>query len=84
MWSIPKNEIPQDQIKREHLRVLEEAVKNSTEFDVRTKEVYVALDYLQSKSLKTWGITVYREALELHSPSALAEGLRIIKQHLGV
>lgn len=64
------------------MRVLDEAVKDCMHYDIRTKAVYEALDYLQSKSTSTWGITLFRQGLENWSPEALNEGLRLIRKHL--
>lgn len=63
--------------------MLQKAVHDAAEFDPRTNEVYVALDYLQAKSLHRWGFTVFREGLERNTPGALAQGLGLILKHLG-
>lgn len=82
MWSSPEKPISEENITAEHMRVLEEAAKDCMHYDIRTSEVYAALDYLQSKSLHRWGFTVFKQGLEQWNPSALHEGLRLIKQHL--
>ncbi len=64
------------------MRVLEEAVNDCLHYDIRTAAVYNALDYLQAKSNRSWGFTVFRQGLEQWNPSALDKGLGLIKQHL--
>lgn len=76
--------IPESSTKTEHLRILWKAVQDAEEFDPRTSEVYAALDYLQAKSLHTWGFTVFKEGLEKNTPGALRQGLKLIHQHLGI
>jgi len=83
MWSASKIDIPEFYVKQVHLRVLDEAVKNASEFDVRSAAVYEALDYLQKNSLHTWGFTVFREALEQNCHATLQKGLELIRKHLG-
>jgi hypothetical protein len=83
MWHAPNNKIPESDIKKAHLEVLEEAVKDSEKYDIRTGAVYTALDYLEAKSIRTWGFVLFREALEVWNPSALHEGLKLIKKYLG-
>lgn len=84
MWNASANTISKGQIEREHLRILEEAVKDCTDYDVRSAAVYAALDFLQKETDRTWGFTVFRQALEQWNPTALQEGLKLIKQHLGI
>jgi hypothetical protein len=84
MWSCPKNKVPEGDISREHLNVLGKAVQDSGEFDPRRREVYAALEYLESKSLNRWGFTVFKEGLEKNTPGALRHGLQLIHQHLGI
>ncbi|MEM9297182.1 MAG: hypothetical protein AAGA64_02235 [Bacteroidota bacterium] len=85
MWNASKNSIPEYQIRDEHLKALENAVADCYEdFDVRSTSVYEALDYLESNSTASWGFTIFREGLEDWNPKALHQGLRLIKQHLGV
>ena len=83
MWNAPKNEIPTTDICSEHMRILEDAVLDADEFDVRTPEVYEALDYLQKLSNRTWGFTLYREGLERPDLNMMREGFMFIQQHLG-
>jgi hypothetical protein len=64
MWNSPKHKIPESHVKQEHLNALWRAVQDAGEFDPHTPEVYAALDYLQKRSNRTWGFTVFREALQ--------------------
>tara|TARA_B100000780_G_C21114437_1_gene450721 strand:- start:1462 stop:1722 length:261 start_codon:yes stop_codon:yes gene_type:complete len=84
MWNCPQKPISQADIDAEHMKALEEAVINcEQDFDVRSKQVYIALDYFQARSLHSWGFSLFRQGLEDWSPAALHEGLKLIKQHLG-
>ena len=83
MWNAVNNKVSRGQILAEHMRVLEEAVKDCELYDIRTPSVYEALDCLQALSNRTWGFTVFRQGLEQWNPSALQEGIKLIKQHLG-
>jgi hypothetical protein len=83
MWHAPANKISQGHIQATHLKVLEEAVRDCDKYDIRTGAVYTALDYLEAKSIRTWGFVVFREALEVWNPSALQEGLKLIKKNFG-
>jgi len=84
MWNSTQNKVSEGEIAREHMRVLEEAVQDCLHYDIRTSEVYEALDYLQNKSIRSWGFTLFRQGLEIWSPTALKDGLKLIKQHLNV
>ncbi len=84
MWNTTKKGIPPSDIEREHLRILEDAVRDCMEdYDVRSAAVYQALDFLQKKSARSWGFTLFREGLENWNPTALQQGFRLICQHLG-
>lgn len=84
MWSSPEKQIPRQDVRAEHLRVLENAIEQAEEFDPRTSEVYQALEYLQTSSNSTWGFTVYHEGLESGNFQAMRLGLNLIRQHLGI
>ncbi len=83
MWKSPDNPVPQSGICEEHLRILEEAVREAGDYDVRSAAVYEALDYLQERSARSWGFTLFREGLECWDVPAMYKGLALIKQHLG-
>lgn len=82
MWNASKNNIPESNIRDEHMRALEEAVNDCMHYDIRSNAVYEALDYLQNDCTRTWGFTLFRQGLENWSPKALHEGLGLIKKHL--
>ena len=66
-----------------HLRALEEAVSQGNDHELRHSKVIDALNYLQNKSNRNWGFTLFRQGLEIRSNAALHDGLRLIKQHMG-
>ena len=74
MWHAPKNTTSEGHIWQEHLNVLWKAVADAGEFDPRTSEVYATLDYLQKRSTRTWGFTVFKEGLEKNAPDAMRRG----------
>lgn len=47
MWNAPAHTIPEEQIFREHMRVLENAIRDSEEFPVAGPAVLGALAYLR-------------------------------------
>lgn len=84
MWSTTKKDIPQKQIEAEYMRIIEAAVQDCMEdYDIRTAELYEALEYFEAKSMHSWGFTVFKQGLEDWNPVALVEGLKLIKTHLG-
>jgi hypothetical protein len=84
MWSISPQNIPDRDIRADHLRTLERAVEESAEFDVRRPEVYAALEYLERRSSRRLGFTVFRQALAAGRRPDLIRGLTLIKAHLGI
>ena len=84
MWSTTKKDIPKKQIEAEYMRIIEAAVQDCMEdYDIRTAELYEALEYFEAKSMHSWGFTVFKQGLEDWNPVALVEGLKLIKTHLG-
>lgn len=84
MWSTTKKDIPKKQIEAEYMRTIEAAVQDCMEdYDIRTAELYEALEYFEAKSMRSWGFTVFKQGLEDWNPVALVEGLKLIKTHLG-
>ena len=84
MWNITKKDIPKKQIEAEYMRIIEAAVQDCMEdYDIRTAELYEALEYFEAKSMHSWGFTVFKQGLEDWNPVALVEGLKLIKTHLG-
>jgi len=84
MWNSPDKHISQSDIRTEYLRVLKTAVMDAQDFDVRSARVYNALDYLQERSSRSWGFTLFREGLECWDIPAMQKGLALIHQHLGL
>ena len=66
---------------------LEKAIEDCIEYDVRSTEVYAALDLLQKSCPNKWGFTLFREGLEQFDwnirAQYLREGLFYIKKHTG-
>ena len=84
MWSTTKKDIPKKQIEAEYMRIIEAAVQDCMEdYDIRTAELYEAIEYFEVKSMHSWGFTVFKQGLEDWNPVALVEGLKLIKTHLG-
>jgi uncharacterized Fe-S cluster-containing protein len=57
MWNAPPNTVPEFQIRREHLRVLKDAVHSEAP---DTPEVREALAYLEARAVRTGGFRSYR------------------------
>ncbi|HAK98465.1 MAG TPA: hypothetical protein DCP14_03865 [Rhodobiaceae bacterium] len=87
MWNAVKNEVPRRHLRQEAFNTLEKAVCECIEFDVRSNEVYAALDFLQKSCPNKWGFTLFREGLEQFDwnirAQYLREGLSYIKKHTG-
>lgn len=60
MWNAPPKTIPEFQIRREHLRVLKDAVHSDAP---DTPEVREALVYLEARAVRTGGFRSYRRWL---------------------
>ena len=88
MWNAVKNEVPRHHLKQHSLAVLKQAVYGCIEFDVRSSDLYEALDFLQEGCPNKWGFALFREGLELRDWNMRAEyltnGLKYIKRHLGI
>lgn len=86
MWNAVRNDVSRHYSKKHSLDVLEQAVSECIEFDVRSSELYEALDFLQKSCPNTWGLTLFREGLELRDWNMRAEyltnGLKYIRKHL--
>lgn len=83
MYSSAEVNVSSTNIYAEHLRILEEAVQEAAEFDVRSAEVYQALEYLQARSQRRWGFTAYLEGLERGDHYMMKMGFEQIRHHLG-
>ena len=87
MWNAVKNEVPREHLRQEAFKTLQKAVCECIEYDVRSAEVYEALDLLQKSYPNKWGFTLFREALEQFDwnirAQYLREGLSYIKKHTG-
>lgn len=79
-------EKPRD-TRNQDLEILEKAIYEAFDQDVRSDEVYSALNRLQKHSNRLGGFRAYREALEepdpFQRPQKLKEAYLLIKQHLG-
>lgn len=60
MWNAPPNTIPESQIRREHLRVLKDAIGSEAP---NTPEVFEALAYLEAVAIRFGGFRSYRRWL---------------------
>jgi len=63
MRNAVKNEVPRHHLKQHSLAILKQAVSECIEFDVRSSELYEALDFLQKSCPNKWGFTLFREGL---------------------
>ena len=72
MWNAVKNDLPREHLRQEAFNTLEKAVSECIEYDVRSTEVYAALDFLQKSCPNKWGFTLFREGLEQYSRAILA------------
>lgn len=84
MWSSSKNDISFTEIRNHHLSVLFEAVKNASDSDIRTNDVYEALEFLQKECAKTWGFALFRQGLENFDERLLQQGLKLINQQFKI
>ncbi len=86
MWNAPGTDIPTAQIIAEHIRVLETALVSASDEndDPRNSELYAALEYLESKTLRTGGFRLFRSGLDRGSLADMKSGLILIKKHLGL
>lgn len=83
MWSCPDKPIPELDILREHVRVLQEAVDDSDMYDIRNTAVYEALNYIErTRPWTKWRITQFRQALENWSPGQLEFCINNLKKSL--
>lgn len=85
MWNAVKNETPRSQIRDAHIKALQDALDRAAEGDdPRRPEVTQALLWLQESSNRGLGFTLFRQGIEGGNELAMRDGLRKIKQHLGV
>ena len=82
MWNATKHEISPQDILEEHLRVLERAVEDASEFDVRSK-ARKSLEYLSVKVDRQGGINLMHAGLRERDVEKLRMGLVLLKKHLG-
>lgn len=86
MWNAVVRQKSRDILQKEAIETLEYAVQNCIEHDVRSGDVYDALDLLQSYTPNRWGFTLFREGLEQFDwnirAQYLSEALVFIKKHI--
>lgn len=83
MWNTSANQPSRSCLISEALKVLENVVHEIEEFDMRRSEVFNALAYLESHSIRGLGFQLYREGLSKGDLSCIQNGLQLIKKHLG-
>lgn len=83
MWNAPKNTIPEADFAREHMRVLEEAVRSAEEFPVVGKEVLAALNYFAARTIRQGSINLLMLGMKQGRIDHMIEGLALLKKHLG-
>jgi hypothetical protein len=81
MWNCPDKPIPEFQIRRSHLQVLEDAFLMEAP---DTAEVRAALTYLERRSLRRGGFTLYRSWLCQGGEQRFHKAMAAIKKHLGM
>jgi len=84
MWSKAKEVIasPKD-VEREHIRILERAALDATEFDPNGADVRNALTYLTARCDRKGGVNLYYQGLRDGDAAKLREGVTLIKKQLG-
>lgn len=69
---------------RDAIKVLETALDNCRDFDVRVQAVYDALDYLERRATRKWAFQQFRRALNSSDPEGrwqnINASLNAIKQ----
>ena len=83
MWNSVSKHPDRTKLIEQAIDVLEVALENCENYDVRTTKLYDALDYLQTLTIRTWGFTLFKQGLEEWNVPALHEGLKHIKKHIG-
>lgn len=84
MWSSPEKPTPSEYFRREHISILENAVQDCLDYDVRSSELYAALDYFKRDSAR--GVALFNEGLEMRDwtigQQYMREGLVHIKRNV--
>ncbi len=75
-WGKTEHNIPHAEYKRHYIQVLKEALDDGYDYDIRRTEVYEALDWLEKNTPSTWGITLFRQGLEIKDWNERAHYLR--------
>ena len=83
MWYSSGKKVSPREIEDEYLQILERAIQNAVFEEIRTAELYDALDFLKAGARgKTWGFTLFYEALEKCDIEELKHAHLLIKRSL--
>jgi hypothetical protein len=83
MWYSSGKEVSPREIEDEYLQVLERAIQNAALEEVRTPELYDALDFLKVGARgKSWGFTLFYEALENGNIQEMKHAYLLIKRSM--
>jgi hypothetical protein len=81
MWNCPDKPIPEGHIRQACFQTLEDAIYLD---QPNTPEVRAALEYLEFKSLRPGGFTLYRAWLKNGGEQRFHQAIATIKKHLGM
>lgn len=70
-----------------YIGIIQHAVEESYDYDIRNTEVYEALDWLEKNTAATWGVTLFRQGMEIDNDwnrraEYLQNGLKTMLQQI--